>query len=192
LMVTQDMQAVKYFLWEKNNAGELNLDKLCLVGAEMGASIALGFARLDAEQQDANPVRRPEYKMGCFVKGLVLMSPEISFKGISTAQLVKNPYVRKDISVLIIAGKKDARALDEAKRVYAIFERDHPRPDPDKKAELQTLFLNLPDTKLQGTNMLAQKNLYVADIIAAFIDLRLEKSEPSKRWKWMERKLPHQ
>ncbi len=37
LMVTQDMKAVKDFLWEKNNAGELNLDKLCVVGAEMGA-----------------------------------------------------------------------------------------------------------------------------------------------------------
>ena len=32
-MVTQDMRAVKDFLWQKNNAGELNIDKLCVVGA---------------------------------------------------------------------------------------------------------------------------------------------------------------
>ena len=45
LMVTEDMKAVKDFLWERNNAGELNIDKLCVVGAEMGASVALNFAR---------------------------------------------------------------------------------------------------------------------------------------------------
>ena len=45
LMVVEDMKAVKDFLWARNNAGELNIDKLCLVGAEMGASVALNFAR---------------------------------------------------------------------------------------------------------------------------------------------------
>ena len=68
-MVTQDMRAVKDFLWNRNNAGELNIDKLCVVGAEMGASVALDFALADAVEQDRNRVRRPEYKLGRFVKG---------------------------------------------------------------------------------------------------------------------------
>ncbi len=40
LMATEDMMAVKQFLWERNNKGELNIDKLCIVGAELGASVA--------------------------------------------------------------------------------------------------------------------------------------------------------
>ena len=58
LMAGQDMKAVKQFLWDRNNAGELNIDKLCIVGAEMGASVAVNFALLDAEEQDVNRVAR--------------------------------------------------------------------------------------------------------------------------------------
>jgi pimeloyl-ACP methyl ester carboxylesterase len=192
LMISHDMKAVKDFLWEKNNAGELNLDKLCVVGAEMGASIALEFAWYDAIEQENNPVLRPEYKIGRFVKALVLISPETSFKGIAMRHAVQNPAVRGDISVLILVGKDDGIALSEAKRVNSIFERDHPKPDPDKLAELQTLFFTPLDTKLQGTNLLTEKNLKADEMIANFLNLRLVKSEPSKNWLWKERKLPHQ
>jgi pimeloyl-ACP methyl ester carboxylesterase len=192
LMVTQDMKAIKEFLWTKNNAGELNLDKLCVIGAEMGASIALEFAYYDAVEQDSNPVLRPEYKLGRFVKALVLISPETSFKGINIRHAIQNPAVRNDISVLILVGKGDSKALSEAKRVHSIFEREHPKPDPEKKAEQQTLFFTPLETTLQGTNLLAEKNLKADEIIAAFLDLRLVKSDQSKTWLWKERKLPHQ
>ncbi len=192
LMVTQDMKAVKEFLWERNNYGELNLDKLCLVGAEMGASIALDFALYDAEgYEQRTPVYGP-LQLGRFVKALVLISPEISFKGLSLRPAMKNPAVRGEISILIFAGKKDERALDEAKRVYALFERDHPKPDPDKKAEQQSLFLSLPDTNLQGANIFAEKKLKADEILAAFVNLRLEKNDAARTWVWKERKLPHQ
>jgi pimeloyl-ACP methyl ester carboxylesterase len=191
-MVTQDMQTVKKFLWEKNNAGELNIDKLCLVGSEMGASIAVDFAYYDALEQDANPVLRPEYKTGRFVKALVLLSPQISFKGISMRRAMQHPYLRKDISVLIVVGKKDAGALNEANRVYSMLERDHPKPDPEKKVEQQTLFFAPLDTNLQGVKLLADKSLKTSETIATFINIRLVKSELSKTWLWKERKLPHQ
>jgi len=192
LMVTQDMQAVKKFLWEKNNAGELNLDKLCAVGAEMGALIAVEFAWLDAVEQDVNRVPRPEYKLGQFVKALVLLSPEISFKGISMSHAMQNPAISQDIAVLILVGKNEGSALSEANRVYSLFEREHPKPDPEKKAEQQTVFFNPLETKLQGSNLLTEKNLKTDEIISAFLNLRLQKSDQSKNWLWKERKLPYQ
>jgi pimeloyl-ACP methyl ester carboxylesterase len=192
LMVTEDMKAVRKFLWEKNNAGELNLDKLCLVGSEMGAMIAVDFALYDALAQEANPVLRPEYKIGLFVKALVLISPATSFKGMSMRRALQNTAVRRNISVLIIAGKRDNAALGEARRVYSMFERDHPKPNPDKKLEQQTLFFTPLDTSLQGAKLLAEKSLETREIIAAFIELRLVKSDISKTWTWKERKLPHQ
>ncbi|MGD0653033.1 MAG: alpha/beta fold hydrolase [Thermoguttaceae bacterium] len=192
LMVYQDLKAVKEFLWEKNNAGELNLDKLCVVGAEMGASIALEFAWYDAMGYDQGSPEYGSLKLGRFVKALVLISPETSFKGIDIRHAVQNPAVRNDISVLILLGNGDNKALSEAKRVYSIFERDHPKPDPEKKADQQTLFFTPLETKLQGANLLTEKNLKTEEIINAFLNLRLVKSDAAKSWLWKERKLPHQ
>jgi pimeloyl-ACP methyl ester carboxylesterase len=192
LMVTQDMKAVKEFLWERNNAGELNLDKLCVVGAEMGASVAVEFALYDAVGYDQGTPKYGPLQLGRFVKALVLISPELSFKGLSLRRALQNPAVRGEISVLIMVGKKDERALEEAERIHTIFEREHPAPEPDKAAEQQTLFFSPLDTNLQGANIFAEKNLLADDIIAAFIQLRLEKSDPSRNWVWKVRKLPHQ
>ncbi len=111
LMVTQDMRAVKDFLWQKNNAGELNIDKLCVVGSEMGAAVALNFALLDAVDQERNPVRRPDYKIGSFVKALVLISPELSFRGLPARKAAAYPHVQRDIAVMILVGKQDAKSI---------------------------------------------------------------------------------
>ena len=42
-----DVDVCKSFLWQKNNDGELNIDKLVLVGDEMGATAAVNWAALD-------------------------------------------------------------------------------------------------------------------------------------------------
>ena len=46
-MVTEDMEAWRGFLVQKNNERVLNLNKLCLVGSEMGASVAMHWALRD-------------------------------------------------------------------------------------------------------------------------------------------------
>ena len=210
LMVGEDMKAVKDFLWERNNEGELNIDKLCVVGAEMGASVALDFALADALEQDRNRVRRSDYQLGRFVKALVLISPEQSFRGLPTRAATAYPAVQRDIAVLILVGKQDSKALEEAKRIHGIFERHHPEPTGDDKADKKTLWFLLVDTNLQGTKLLDPKlgpriELYahakgvkkddpkitVHDLIADFINRRLVKSEESKAWTWKDLKVPH-
>jgi pimeloyl-ACP methyl ester carboxylesterase len=191
LMVTQDMRAVKDFLWQKNNAVELNIDKLVVVGAEMGASVALNFALADTVEQERNQVPRPDYKVGCFVKALVLISPELSFRGLPTRKAATYPHVQRDISVMILVGKQDAKALSEARRLYGIFAKSHVEPAEDAKPDKQTLFLDELDTKLQGTKLLDPKfNLPAA--IADFTERRLLKSEAAKDWPWRERKFPYE
>ena len=194
-MVTQDMEAVKVFLWNRNNAGELNIDKLCVVGAEMGASVALSFAMADAMVQDSNRVRRPDYKLGRFVKVLVLISPELSFRGLPTRQPTAYPAVQGDIAIMVLVGKQDNKALEEAKRIHAIFERFHPEPSgetmtDEEKADVTTLFFFQYDTSLQGTKLLDPK-FNIAETIASFVYLRLVKSPESRQWVWRERKVPH-
>ena len=130
LMVTEDMMAIKAFLWERNNAGELNIDKLCIVGAEMGASVAVNFAAADAAQQDENLVYGAdrEYKLGRFVKVLVLISPEQAFRGLPIRAALKEPVVQHDIAIMILVGKQDSKWLEEAKQIHALLRSITPSP----------------------------------------------------------------
>jgi alpha-beta hydrolase superfamily lysophospholipase len=190
LMVAEDMKAIGEFLWLRNNAGELNLDKLCVVGAEMGASVAINFAKADAIAQDRNTIPRAEYKLGRFVKALVLISPELSFHGLPTRPAAVYPAVQSDISVLILVGRQDHKALQEATRIHGLFRSAHPEPTGDNKLDKQTLFFGKLDTKLQGTKLLDPK-FNLQGIIADFIFRRLVKSDESREWPWRERKFPH-
>lgn len=190
-MVTQDMKAVKDFLWEENDAGRLNLDKLCVVGAEMGASVALEFAGFDAVGYDYGRLYYGPLKLGGFVKALVLISPEWTFKGLSLRQVASIRRVQRDLAVLILVGKKDTRALKNAKRVNDFFERYHPEPGGNDRIDRKTLFFIRLDTSLQGTKLLDPK-LEVPAIISAFVARRLVNSEEAHDWVWKNRKRPHE
>jgi len=190
-MVTQDMKAVKDFLWARNNEGELNIDKLCIVGADMGASVALDFAWYDAVGYDYRAVYYGPLKLGRFVKALVLISPEWSFRGLPLRRAAANPAVQSDISMLILAGKRDGKAMGEAKRIHDVFKRSHPEPTGDDKLDKQTLFLGGLDTSLQGTKLLDPR-FNLGGLIADFVDRRLLKSDESREWTWKERKYPHE
>lgn len=191
LMVRQDMKAVKDFLWERNNAGELNIDKLCVIGADMGASVALGFAAYDAVGYDVGAVQYGPLKLGRFVKAMVLISPKWRFTGLPLNAAVAVPAVQHDIALLILVGKQDPRALAEAVRIHDIFSRAHPEPTGDDKTDRQTLFLGRLDTSLQGTKLLDPK-FNVQGLIADFVYRRLMKSDESKEWGWKLRKFPHE
>jgi len=188
LMVDKDMYAVKEFLWERNNAKELNLNKLCVVGAEMGASVAINFTAFDAVgygDSDHGAFYGP-LQLGLFVKSLVLLSPEVSFRGLPLTPLPDD--IRKTVPVLILVGKEDSRSYDEAERVSKIFKRIAP-----KKEEDMTYFFKPLATKLQGTKLLEPKALGAADnYIVPFLKLRLKDADQAREWSWKTLKKPHE
>jgi pimeloyl-ACP methyl ester carboxylesterase len=191
LMVTQDMRTVKDFLWQKNNDKELNIDKLCIVGFEMGTSVAMNFAMFDAVEQERNPVPRSDYKIGCFVKGLVLVSPELAFRGLPTRKAAFYPYVQRDIATMLVVGKQDAKAESEAKRLHSILAKVRSEPEGDENLDQQTLFFNEFDTKLQGMKLLDPK-FNLAAVIDKFLQRRLVKADAARNWTWKERKYPYE
>ena len=191
LMVVEDMKAVKNFLWEKNNAGELNINKLCVVGSEMGASVALDFAWYDALGYDYNTPYYGSLQLGRFVKAVVLISPEWSFRGLPLRRAVSHPTVQQNISILILVGRQNAKSMAAAKRIYGVFDKFHPEPTGDDKLDHQTLFLGKLNTSLQGTKLLDPK-FRVKDLIADFVYRRLVRSDEAREWTWKERKFPHE
>src|SRR4051812_3883100 len=141
-----DLETVKKFLIAKNNAGELNIDKLCVVGVEMGSVVALNWAARDWAWPEL-----PSGKQGQDVKGLVLISPEWTFRGLRINEALADPHVRQDISIMILVGRGNNKLFQDSRRLHAAFEKHHASsgPEPASLAK-QTLWLKAPQTALQG------------------------------------------
>ena len=178
-MVTQDMEAMKRFLVDKNNAGALNIDKLSIVGAGMGTIIASDFAVRDWQW----PVLTTG-KQGQDVKALVLISPVWNFKNLKLTDAMRSEAYRRDLSFLIIMGSQDKRAVDESERLFLSIKKD--RPSAANPAD-RTLFLDRSlKTTLQGTKLLGEKSLNLEKRIATFLQARAV----NQNHIWAERKRP--
>ena len=151
--------------------------------------------------------RRPVgvHKLGQDVKALVLISPQWStpvlpLQPVLTKSNARYPLtdpllisavkkgvidfkdpsamdMRNEVSVLIIAGKGNSRAVRDAKRVHTMLKRYHPDPPrnepPKERAKKQDLYYGTLDTSLQGTKMLGVSELKLHGLIIEFVRRRL-------------------
>ncbi len=171
-MYSQDMEALKKFLLEKNNKGELNLEKLCVVGSGMGGLVAMNWAVLDWSW----PVY-PGLKQGQYVKALVLLSPPRSFRGLNVKPVLEDHNVRSLLSIYLIAGRKNAKAFDEVQRLYTTLERFHPGVAKEQTVSKKELMIKGLDTDVQGTKLLGSRGFVTEGLIAQFIEMRLVKQD---------------
>jgi pimeloyl-ACP methyl ester carboxylesterase len=176
-MITNDLETVKSFLTTKNNEGELNIDKLCVVGADMGAAVGTLWAALDWSW----PVLATG-KQGQDVKAIVMISPEMAFKSLNLAQITSSPDVRSKISIYIAVGAGNRGAVADAKRVYKLFEPFHKAGAADR----DLFFDDSMETKLQGTKLLSEESLGLGGRIGQFLEIRAAK----QLFPWADRKNP--
>jgi len=181
-MVQYDMETWKRFLVEKNNSEAVNIEKLTIIGAEMGAAVALNWARLDWSWP-----QYPGVKQGQDVKALVLISPPWNFRGLDLQPALNHPVIRGQLPLLMLVGQAESRFLSDAKRVYAILERARPG-DADLPANQKTLYFGQLGTKLQGTSLLGVPQLNVEAILVRFIELQVVKRD----YPWSKRQAPGQ
>ena len=117
------MEAVRRFLVEKNDLGELNLNKLCLVGVGLGATVAVNWA---ARDWSVPPLLVG--KQGQDVKALVLVSPQWKYRGIMLQQALRVAALKKGASWMLIYGEQDSDQASDIRRIYRQLERFHPEP----------------------------------------------------------------
>lgn len=177
-MVLFDMEAVRDFLKDKNDAGALNLNKLCLIGSGMGANVATAFA---AKDWSMPPLA--SRKQGQDVKGLVLVSPEWSYRGLPMLKPLRHPGVRKEISMLIVYGEQDRDAKKSAETVHKNLEKFHPDPPPEAGPEAKDLVMLKRPTSLQGTRLLTDPSFRILPNLEFFLDARLSQQE----YEWIRR-----
>jgi len=180
-----DVEAVKKFLLDENNAGEVNIEMLCIVGAELGAIIAVNYAALDWA--------RPQLvfqKQGRDVKALALLSPPQSYKGTTLTKSLSSDAVSQLLSIMLVVGETDRESLSDAKAIHKRLERYHPEPEAKEIAEKKSLFLVVkPKTMLKGADLVHPRAALNVDFdIATFIQLRLVNKKEDFPWK--ERKNP--
>ena len=181
-MSSRDMVAIRSFLIDENNGGgkspRLNLNKLCIVGAGMGATVAAEFARDDWGLAPAGP-----WQMGTFTKGLVLISPELNDRRLKLMPTLADQNVQKQISILLLVGKESPQKLKDAKSIFDKLARFHPLPEEAKRKAKQTLYYGALDTNLQGTKMFTLPSLNVPGLIEDFITRRLDGPD-AKSYQW--------
>ena len=182
-----DMGALRRFLIRKNNDQQLNFNKLVIVGAEMGTSIAIDWAAYDWSLPSY-----PGVKQSRDVKALVLLSPKWSHTGLQTARSLNHPAVKSRLGILIAVGKADSKANDEARRIHKKLKasrEDVSKLPPEQRKTRSTLWFAPLDTRLQGSKMLNVRALQLPVLIASFIDVRVAQ-DTSLDAAWVEHATP--
>lgn len=166
-MVEFDMEAVKKFIYDEHQAENLNMNRLGVVGADMGASVAANFAANDwikEPHEDGQPgFQTPR---GQDVRALVLISPQSNFPGLTMAKAInelRTPAYK--VGFLFAVGKNDPQA-NQAKKMY------------DQASALggkeDRIFLREYAGKLKGTDLLG-KRLGIEKNILTFFSETLTK-----------------
>lgn len=184
-----DVEACKKFLLDKNNAGELNIELLTIIGAEFGGTIAVRWAAADWAVRDL-----PSYKQGKDVKAIVLLSPQPSFKAVTMREALAFQPIQSMVSMMLVAGTKDTKSTAETKKMHNSLENHHPKlpEDADERKKIQSLYLVQPETNLSGTKLLsptvAVGSLAVREMISIFIQRRLVDRKAD--FAWQDRQSP--
>jgi pimeloyl-ACP methyl ester carboxylesterase len=168
-MVALDMEAVKDFIKDEHQAGNLNMNKMGIVGPEMGASIAVAYAALDWDKEpydDAQPgFQTPR---GQDVRALVLISPQEKYHGMAMAKLI-TPLKDPDMGIaFLICSSSDAQDKKESEKIYEMAAT----PSINKKR----MYLQSYSGKLTGTELLG-KGLKIEDYMLVFFQKHLKDLE---------------
>jgi pimeloyl-ACP methyl ester carboxylesterase len=163
-MATLDMEAVRGLLFVKNDAGELNMDKLCLVGAGMGANVAANWA---AQDWAAPPLAVG--KQGQDVKALVLVSPRWSFNGLTMQAPLRFRPLKEFVAWQLIYGEEDARVKTDINRIHRQLEPFHPKPEDANAKQPQSLVVIGVPSKLQGGTLISSIGPPIENQIIRFL-----------------------
>lgn len=166
-MVAEDLEAVKKFIFDEHQAENLNMNKIGIVGPEMGASIAAYFA-LDDWYKRPYPDGQIGYRTprGQDVRALVLASPQNNVPGLPISKPLtdlRNP--QWGVAFLVCVGKKDTQDRGLAKKLYTQL-------TAFPKSE-ERMYFEEYNSKLRGTELLG-KNLRFEEHMLAFFDKTLK------------------
>lgn len=176
--VRGDIEAVRTWIKRKSDAGELDINRLFVVGSGAGAILAATWTAADWAWP---PIATGP--QGRQVRGLILVSPVWATKGISLSTPMAGTAIRQDIPLLILGGKEDRdadRLYEQLRRLRPTgwFEhrvgRQHEVAPKIKPTEASLFFIEL-DSTLKADKLATDAVDTVADRIKTFLSIVIDR-----------------
>ncbi|WP_242632108.1 alpha/beta hydrolase [Rubripirellula amarantea] len=169
-----DLEKAKGFLKEENNAENLNLNALVVVGVREGCILASHWASIDWSFPSVGSIKQSQD-----VKALVLISPEKQLKGLPIEPPLRDPNILQ-LPIMIVAGQTSPEAKD-AERIGRRIEGAKKRAGGGTVSGFESLMI---DTSLTGPSLVSNE----PKVIPAIVDF-ITKSVPinDEENPWIER-----
>lgn len=170
-MITDDLEAVKEFIYREHQEKRLNMRKTAIVAPEKSAPIAINFAWNDwlkppFDDADALDKLTPR---GQDVRALILLSPNERLPGIRTSNALKDLAIPGwGVSFLICFGNKDTLDKGASQKI-------HKKISFTKKNKDRMYLKEFKDLKLRGTDLLGRKNRLVEETMLDFLHKHLKR-----------------
>ena len=173
-----EIEAVRNWIKQKSDAGTLDIDRLCVVGCGLGATLASMWTAADWYWPPTTT--GPQ---GQQVRALALISPVWATKGVSMSVPLASEALQHRIPILVLAGRNDrdaTRLFEQLKRFRptAWFQQRAAGQAAEKAKDLEdpadgTAFFIQTDTSLTADKLANDPALNVADQIKTFFALAL-------------------
>jgi hypothetical protein len=172
-IVAFDLEEVKSFLKDENNAGKLNLNALVVIGVREGCVLASHWAQRDWSWPSVGNI-----KQGQDVKALIFVSPDKQVKGLAIDPALADPrnYLIR-LPIMIVAGA-DSPDASEAKRVAKRIEG---KKRVMGRGETTGFELVMPKTKLSGAALVNESSVVIPKI-TDFITSHVKSGDEGHPW----------
>lgn len=177
--VRGDIEAVRNWIKRKSDDGELDIDRLCVVGSGAGAILATMWTAADWSWQ---PIATGP--QGRQVRAVVMVSPVWATKGITISTAMANDALKQDIPLMLLGGgnDRDAERLFEQLRRYrpAGWFEQRPGRQPEKApklgkiADARLVYIEL-DSTLSADKLATDAAATVAGRIKTFLSLVIDR-----------------
>lgn len=189
-MARLDMEEIKNFIFKEHQQENLNMNKMGIVGAEMGASVAAYFAAIDwgkEPYQDGLP--GTETPRGQDVHALVLISPQKNYHGIAMPtilQELRNPLFK--IAFLFCVGKNDPQ--DRPGQTKSMFEQTAALGGKEGDKNERIFFRGDYAGTLRGNQLVTGPHKQTVEgTIVKFLENHLKNTKDATPWRDRQSKL---
>ena len=170
-IIVQDLEEAKRFLKKENNAEQLNMNALVVIGIREGCVIGTHWTQRDWSFAPVGAKKR-----GQDVKALVLISPKKVVKGISIDKAL-GPAVL-NMPILLVAGRGSSEE-SEAKRLHKRIEVVKKRVQQTREAP-DGLSMRVSKASLSGPRLAQSPDAIKA--IVQFVNAQVNVSDDENPW----------
>lgn len=188
--MVEDLRAIKGMLLTRHNQGQFNIRRLGIVGAELGAIVALEWMKED-EYRQGRP--RGWDPVGGDLAALVLLSPQLNYKGHKLA--TEFGELADEVSIMLVSGN-DKKAMAEAEKVARKLrvpeQRSLSGEEKGGKAKVKPRGKGRPgsgwftvDSKLMGSELMRPPTDKLDQYIGGFLQSTLS-DDKARNWQQRE------